>query len=170
MFDLQLRILQSLHQEHAAMLAVLERLENLLARNRPDDPPDAADGAVAGLLGDVAAALGDDISHHYAFEEEHLFPRFAELIDAGVPEMLRQEHNLIRPIAGQLVEMIAAAKQGGFDADGWRDFHALAREVAEREVFHVQKEEMGFLPALDQMLDEDEDGPLQMAYAGMKNA
>ncbi len=41
-------------------------------------------------------------------------------------------------------------------------------DVAEREAFHIQKEEMGLLPALDQMLDEDEDGPLQMAYVEMK--
>jgi len=168
MFALRLGILRGLHDEHVAMLAVLERLENLLAANGPRNPPDATQASVAKLLGDVAAVLGDDVSHHYAFEETHLFPRFAELADPGIPEMLRQEHEIIRPLAERLVAIIAQAKRDGFTPAIWAEFHETGGEVAEREAFHIQKEEMGFLPALDQMLDEDEDGPLQMAYVEMK--
>jgi len=168
MFALRLGILRSLHEEHVAVLAVLERLENLLAANGPRDPPDLAQASVARLLDDLAAALGDDVSHHYAFEETHLFPRFAEFADPGISEMLRQEHDVIRPLAERLVTIIAEAKASGFSAAAWAEFHETGGEVVEREVFHIQKEEMGFLPALDQMLDEDEDGPLQMIYVEMK--
>ncbi len=168
MSPLNLGILRSLHEEHAAMLAVLERVENLLAGNGPRNPPDPTQAAVAGVLDDFAAALGDDIAHHYEFEETHLFPRFADGADPAIAEMLRQEHELIRPLAGRVVAAVAAARADGFTAASWAEFHAEAGEVAEREVFHIQKEEMGFLPALDQILQPDEDGPLQMAYAEMK--
>ncbi len=150
------------------MLAVLERLENLLAANGPQDPPDSTQTSVTNLLDDVAAALGDDVTHHYAFEETHLFPRFAELADPGIPEMLRQEHEIIRPLAERLATIIVEARADGFTAATWAEFREVGGEVAEREIFHIQKEEMGFLPALDQMLDENEDGPLQMTYAEMK--
>ncbi|MDH5748076.1 MAG: hemerythrin domain-containing protein [Rhodospirillales bacterium] len=168
MFDLKLGILRTLHEEHVAMLGVLERLEALLAANRPNTPPDTSRAETASLLADVATALGGDVTHHYEFEETHLFPRFTEFADPGIPNMLRQEHEIIRPLAGRLNALIREAKDSGFSAEAWAEFHATAAEAVEREIFHIQKEEMGFLPALDQILEEDEDGPLQMAYVEIK--
>lgn len=168
MYDLNLGILRNLHEEHVAMLAVLERLEKLLTANGPGNPPDPADAGVAALLDDIATTLGGDVTHHYAFEEAHLFPRFAEFADPSIANMLQEEHEIIRPRAEHLVALIAVAKTDGFSADSWADFHETGGEVAEREVFHIQKEEMGFLPALDQILDADEDGALQMAYLEIK--
>ena len=168
MFEFNLGILRILHDEHAAMLAVLERLEKLLTAHGPDNAPDVRDAGIAKLLGDVTAALGDDISHHYAFEETHLFPRFAEYADPGISNMLKDEHDLIRPLATGLLALIERARSNGFDQKGWAEFHEIASDVTEREIFHVQKEEMGFLPLLDQVLDDDLDGELQMAYMEMK--
>ena len=168
MFDLSLGILRSLHDEHAATLAVLEKFEQMLTRNSPQNPPNAADPDVAKILGDVATVIGDDVSHHFAFEETHLFPRFEEFADPAITQMLRQEHELIRPMAERLAVIIKEARSGGFTSESWAEFHETGSEVTEREIFHIQKEEMGFLPALDQMLDKEEDGPLQMAYIEMK--
>jgi hemerythrin-like domain-containing protein len=168
MYTPRLGILRSLHEEHVTALARLDRLAAVLAANGPGSPPDAGDAGIAKTLDDVAATLGDDITHHFAFEEAHLFPLFAERADPGIAEMLRQEHEIIRPLAERLVAIIAAAKPAGFTAESWAELHDVGGEVAEREVFHIQKEEMGFLPALDQMLDDAEDGPLQMAFVEMK--
>jgi len=170
MFDLQLGILRSLHEEHAETLSVLERFEKLLTANNPQNPPDMADPEVSGILDQVASVIGDDVSHHFAFEETHLFPRFEEFADPAITQMLRQEHDLIRPMAERLGAIIKEAKTDGFTAELWAEFHETGGEIAEREIFHIQKEEMGFLPALDQMLEEEEDGPLQMAYVEMKGA
>ncbi|MBZ0217995.1 MAG: hemerythrin domain-containing protein [Fimbriimonadaceae bacterium] len=168
MFDLNLSILRSLHEEHAATLAVLERFEKLLTTNNPQTPPDISNPEVAGILRDVATVIGDDVSHHFAFEETHLFPKFEEFADPAITQMLRQEHELIRPMAERLGAIIKDAKDSGFTPESWAEFHETGSEITEREIFHIQKEEMGFLPALDQMLDEDDDGPLQMAYIEMK--
>jgi hypothetical protein len=46
-----------------------------------------------------------------------------------------------------------------------KESRALALELAERLVSHVQKEEMSMLPALDDLLDEDADRELVLAYA-----
>jgi hypothetical protein len=58
-----------------------------------------------------------------------------------------------------------AAIAGTLDADGWR---ALARgtlELVERQVAHIQKETMALLPLLDDLLDDESDRQLALAYA-----
>ncbi len=166
--QLKLQILQTLHGEHLITLGLLERLEALLKRRRADDAPREEDAEAAALLHDLVAVMKEEITHHFAFEEEHLFPRFSQFANPGIPMMLKDEHAAIRPLARRVTELAGAASSGGFTAESWSEFHRLAGELVERVVFHVQKEEMGFLPALDHMLDI-EDGPaLAAAYAEMK--
>lgn len=38
-------------------------------------------------------------------------------------------------------------------------------EIVERQVAHIQKETMALLPLLDDLLDDDTDRELSMAYA-----
>ncbi len=38
-------------------------------------------------------------------------------------------------------------------------------EIVERQVSHIQKETMALLPLLDDLLDDDTDRELSMAYA-----
>ena len=168
MMDFSLRILQTLHQEHMATMALLERLEGTLRRFDPDTAPPADDPDLRRVLTDTVAVLEDEIGHHYQFEEDHLFPRFAEAFDAGIPNMLRDEHGAIRPLARRMADLARGARGGGFTDADWAEFVCLGGELIEREVFHIQKEEMGFLPALEQVVDPDDDGDLTMAYAGIK--
>jgi len=169
MMDFSLQILRTLHDEHLATIAVLERLEGLLQRQNEKSPPaDWASGDVAALMNDLLPVLEDEINHHYGFEEQHLFPRFAEYVDPGIPAMLQEEHETIRPVAGRMVEIIRQSREAAPSGDTWVEFHHLGLELVEREVFHIQKEEMGFLPVLEQMMDPDDDPALSMAYAEMK--
>ena len=112
--------------------------------------------------------MENEIGCHYAFEEEHLFPRFSQLADAGIPMMLQGEHDAIKPLAKRITDLAQGAFANGFNADSWGEFHSFGQELVEREVFHVQKEEMGFLPGLQQMLDPAEDASLVAAYAKLK--
>lgn len=168
MFYLRLPILQTLHEEHMAVLALLERLEQYLGRFKASAPPPAGDADTAALLEELAANMEGEISHHYSFEEQHLFPKFMELAGPGIPMMLKDEHDTIRPVAKRLAELAHAGKASGFSAETWKEFHELGLEMVEREVFHVQKEEMGFLPALDQMLPPDLGPGLAEAYEALK--
>ena len=67
------RVCQKLHEEHAAVIALLERLTQTIARHR-DDAPAAKDPMVAKLLSDLAAELPGEVERHFAFEESELFP------------------------------------------------------------------------------------------------
>ena len=168
MMESSFNILRILHDEHFATTALLEKLEKALSGARSAPANDDAD--MNRLLGDVEAVLHEEISHHYSFEEEHLFPLFGEFGDAGITMMLRGEHEVIRPLAAELSGLAKAGRKDGFTQETWDIFREKALELVEREVFHIQKEEMGFLPALDQMIDEDQNSELTMSYVEMKNA
>ncbi|MBT3991327.1 MAG: hemerythrin domain-containing protein [Rhodospirillaceae bacterium] len=163
MDDLELELCKSLHKDHMITLQLLERLETTLGP-KSSDLPDTTGGDFRNLLTDLVTVLEAEVKGHFAFEEEHLFPRFADEIDPAITEMLQGEHEIIRPIATQLTDLARAALKEGFTPDNWDEFRNAGLELVEREVFHVQKEEMGFLPGLDEILDEDEDRELNMMY------
>lgn len=169
MQHLSLKILQTLHQEHQAVMSLLERLEALLGQHGVGDVPPADDEALTGILGDLAASMKNEIGHHYALEEGHLFPLFSQRMDPGIPMMLKSEHEAIRPVAESITEVAEEALNSGFTEATWTRFHALGMELVEREIFHVQKEEMGFLPNLEQLISPTEDDDLVAAYEKIKN-
>lgn len=169
MQDYSLKIISLLHEDHMATLALLERVESALKGCSASAVPDGTDEALNSLLADMSDVLDKEITCHFAFEEEHLFPRFAEMFDPGIPMMLKGEHDIIRPLAARLRELIDQAAGGKFEADAWGEFLDKGQELVEREVFHVQKEEMGFLPALQRILDPSDDEALSQAYLDNKS-
>jgi hypothetical protein len=61
--------------------------------------------------------------------------------------------------------LIDAATAGTLDGAGWSTLRRSALELAERQVAHIQKEEMSLLPLLEDLIDEDTDRELALAYA-----
>ena len=163
-------IANTLHDDHQATLSLLERMETTLRRLGAGNVPSAEDAVIRNFLTDMISTLEAEVKGHFAFEEEHLFPRFSENIDPGIPMMLKQEHDIIRPLSESLIANARVALAEGFNAESWAAFYDEGLELVEREVFHIQKEEMGFLPELDYLIDASEGPELAMAYAGFKEA
>lgn len=158
--DFNRHISRRLHEEHVAQLALWARLEQaLVARGRAWPP---TDGETLGLLRAAGAALSDEVSRHFDFEERELFPRMADAGESDIAGLLREEHETLRGAAREFAVLIAFDTLG---VDGWKRLRILTLEVCERLVAHVQKEEMSLLPALDDLLDEATDGELLAAYA-----
>ncbi|MBE0530223.1 MAG: hemerythrin domain-containing protein [Rhodospirillales bacterium] len=164
MYQMTHAVLRALHDDHVRTLALLDRFEALLRRIGPDRPPSGSDAEVTTLLAEMVANMAEEVDHHFAFEEGELFPRFSRFAEPGIPAMLRAEHDAMRALERRLAELIAGAGSGGFEPAAWAEFHRLGRELVEREVFHIQKEEMGFLPAMDQILQPDEAAELEDLY------
>jgi hemerythrin-like domain-containing protein len=163
--ELSRRTTRLLHDEHVAALALLDRLDGLLARHRPGTPADAADSGVGRLLGDLVVHLETESGRHFDFEEEHLFPRLREFGDGFIADLLGQEHTAIRPLAARLAALAREARGGAFSPESWAEFHRLGVELVERQMAHIQKEEMGLLPLLDDLLEEQADADLAATYA-----
>jgi len=140
-------ISRRLHEEHAATLALWGRVEQRVAAGAHD----------AALMREAADALAGEIERHFAFEERELFPRLAAAGEADIAGLLADEHAAIREAAAAFLAIARADPPQA-------ECRSLALELAERLVSHVQKEEMALLPALDDLLDEDADRELQLAY------
>ena len=164
MTDLNLRITRVFHDEHMAVLALLERFDAFL-RAAGDGPPAAGDAAAAAMLGALGAVLEGEISDHFAFEEEALFPFLAEAGAAGIGEMLREEHGEIRPLCGRLTELAGNGLASGFSAPDWDEFRRLGAALIDLLGTHAQKEEMGLLPILESVIDAQQDAGLAERYA-----
>ena len=150
---------QLLDTEHRAHLALLARVEQALVRaSRPD-------ATLCGLMAEYARALEADVGRHFGFEEESLFPLLVENGDGGIAALLGEEHEAIREVAGELLPLARAAAGGGIDDAGWTALRRTSMELVERQVAHIQKETMGLLPLLADLLDDETDRELSMAYA-----
>jgi iron-sulfur cluster repair protein YtfE (RIC family) len=143
-----LAVTRRLHEEHVATLALWGRVEQAFAAGVHD----------AALMREAAAALAGEIARHFEFEEVQLFPRLVAGSEGDLAGLLAEEHVTIRAAAQRF---IALAARDPLPAG----LKPLALELAERLASHVQKEEMALLPALEDLLDEDADRELALAYA-----
>jgi len=159
------RISQTLHDEHCATVALMERLEQLMARHRRA-PPNAKEQSVAQLLRDVSTGVEAEVERHFTFEEAKLFSYLAEIGDNEISAHLTDEHNAMRPLGVRVALLAREGVAQGFDEDGWAEFSRLGQELCERMLAHIQKEEMALLPLLEEMLDTEADARLYQDYAG----
>jgi hemerythrin-like domain-containing protein len=154
-----------LHEEHLRTIQALQRLESYLlnqtSRRQPDLAKPEVRAVLEGLLLDVAA----EVERHFGFEENHLFPVLAQRGEGGIAAFLTEEHGTILPLAQELATAARAAiAAGGFTAEAWKSFHRSGVELCEREVFHIQKEEMGLLAAIGMYVDAETDATLAARY------
>ena len=161
-------VCRTLHDDHSATLALLDRLEALLGRHGDRNPPPAGEAGVARLMKDLIFAVETEIGSHFAFEEEFVFPILGSAGDTEMVDLLLEEHRAILPMARQLVELARTGRDTGFASGAWSEFHSIGAELAERLHSHVQKEEMGMLPALDDLLDEGTDEQLGVEMAARR--
>jgi hemerythrin-like domain-containing protein len=157
------RVSQTLHEEHRATIALMERLQQLIARHRRGEPPNAGDAAVARLLSDVVAGVESEVQRHFAFEEERLFTYLNAIGEEAIGAHLADEHTAIRPVGARLARLAREAATG-FDATKWEQFRQTGQELCERMLAHVQKEEMALLPLIEQSMDAETETHLLQEY------
>lgn len=149
------RVCQALHDEHRAAVALLGRLEGLIARHGRGSVPDAVDGVVAGLLSDLVFGIGTEIASHFDFEERELFPQLEQAGEGAIGAHLMDEHGSIRPLAARLLVLAREATAQGFDAGRWDEFRRLGKEYCVLMQAHIEKEDMALLPAVEATMDPE---------------
>ena len=154
--DFARQVTACLHREHLESLGLLERVEAALAKAKAAPAP--GDAPWARLMAELEANLANDIERHFAFEEEALFPLVGS--DQDIAHLLAEEHAAIRALAKRIMPLL---RPGGA-AQNWAGFREMALELVERQVSHIQKEEMSLLPVLEDVLDEEQDAELLNRY------
>ena len=157
------RTARLLHDDHRATLVMIEGLESLIARAKRN-LPDTEDASTRATLEQAAKAIEQEVRSHFAFEENELFTRLADMGDADIGAHLRDEHHAILPVGEQVSALARAALNDGFTEQSWAQFKAQAGELIERMLAHIQKEEMALLPMLDELLDPETDLELSSHY------
>jgi len=156
-------VTQALDTEHRNSLDVLGRVEVAFARAPRSGA--TADPEIQRLASAFARLIEEDVARHFDFEERELFVRMAAAGEGDIAALLTEEHDAIRAVADEILPLAQSAAAGTIsDAD----FDALRRgalEMVEREVSHIQKETMALLPLLEDLLDDDTDRELALAYA-----
>jgi len=143
-----------IHREHVETLGLLERAEAMLARSK--GAPDAA--AWPRLAAELGANLANEIGRHFRFEEEDLFPLVAG--DGDIAALLAEEHQAILALAERILPRLKAPAAGR----EWTELREMILELIERQVAHIQKEEMSLLPAIEDALDAEQDAELLNRY------
>jgi hemerythrin-like domain-containing protein len=160
------RICQTLHDEHLANIALLERVGQLLAA-QGRTPPDN-DQAVQRLLSDLDSGMASEVKRHFDFEESALFAYLDSIGEGAIGAHLTQEHSMLRPLIAQLCESAHATKERGFDTGSWNQFRRLGAELCGQMSAHIQKEEMALLPLIEENMDPETETQLYQDY--MENA
>lgn len=153
-----------LHDEHMAVIGLLERFQAFLATTGTTAP--AGDDLVTGrMLSDISTAVEIEISTHFGFEEDDLFPCLQEAGYDDLGEALAEEHRVILPLGRDVAERARSGRGDGFSEAAWIEFRRLGGEFAERLISHARSEEIGLLPALEIALDDEIDARLAGEYA-----
>jgi hemerythrin-like domain-containing protein len=156
------RVASLLHDEHMAVAALLKRLDAAL-RGAAEGHGGSLDGA---LLTELAAAVEGEIAAHFAFEEMELFPRLDAAGAGTLGAMLAEEHAVIMPLGRRLAGLAREASADGLGGAALVEFVAKGAEFVERLGDHIDKEEAGLAPALEDAMAEAEDARLAAAHDG----
>ena len=152
----------TLHTEHLASIGLLGRVEQALMRAPPRG---AAPETLMQALPALIQQIEHDVGRHFAFEENELFTRLSAAGEGNIAALLADEHEAIRSVADDLLPLLRGALAGTLDVPGWDALRRDTFELVERQVSHIQKEQMALLPMLDDLLDEATDDQLALAYA-----
>jgi hemerythrin-like domain-containing protein len=160
--DLARHTSRRLFEEHIAVIALLERFGQTLARLAA--APAADDPAWRRLLPELTAALEHEITGHFDLEEKQLFPRLVAYGAGDLADLLLEEHGAIRAVSRPLLDLLKLARAGSLDGAGWKSLRALGLELVERLSAHAQMEQGSMVPLVDEMLDETTDMEIWNAY------
>ena len=154
---------QALDTEHRNSLDLLGRVEQAFARAPRSGA--ARDPEIARLASAFARLVEEDVARHFDFEERELFTRMTESGEADIAALLTEEHDAMRAVADEVLPLARGAAAGTLSDADFDALRRLALEMVERQVAHIQKETMALLPLLDDLLDDDADRDLALAYA-----
>jgi len=159
------RISRTLHDEHSATVALMERLGQLLRRYPRGIPPDANELGVTQFLSELSTCVNAEIQRHFTFEEQYLFTFLDAIGEGAIGAHLTDDHIAMRPLTLRIAALAREAAAQGFNQTSWGEFVRLGRELCERILPHIEKEEMALLPLLEENMDADTEARLCQEYA-----
>lgn len=153
--ELQFEISKRLAREHQDVLGLLGRLETFLLPGPKGPLPDWQAPETRRLLSDLKGALGSGVPNHFAIEERVLFPRFAEEHGPDLVNLLLEDHQVILALVADLLKLLEQALDPvrGLGQGDQNAFRAKGLALVSELSSHAEKEDLGFVPMMDELLD-----------------
>ncbi len=148
-------VARQLHDDHMAVRAVLERLSSALTGTRPDTVPDFS-LELRSALGEIATVIESEIREHFRLEEEDVFPRLAEAGEGAIGTLLEEEHVTLLELCDDVVELVGRSRESELSGDEWGKLWRAATALIENLLSHIDKEEAGLVPQVEDLLDAEE--------------
>ena len=147
-----------LHDDHMATIALLSEVERVVLSRKA--VPIQGDQETGRFIDRLCKTLDGEISGHFDFEEDSVFPALAEYGMADLGDLLVEEHHVIRNAMNDVVASAGAARAGGFSPEAWGVFRRLCGELVERLTSHIEKEERALIPEMEDALTPEIDTEL----------
>ena len=158
----QRQVSRVLDDEHRANLEILGRVERALL-GRPERRSRATPSFRSSPV--RSAGSSNRISSGISTSRSASSSRgMEEAGDGDMAMLLAEEHKAIRAVATSSCRWRAPRPRGRSTMQVGSVLKRGALEMVERQVAHIQKETMALLPLLEDLLDEDDDGGLALAY------
>lgn len=151
----QFEISKRLSREHQDVIALLERVQSFLRAHPGEAQPDWQGVAARRVLSELKGALAAEIPNHFAIEELELFPLYAEEGGEDMVEMLLADHRLILDLAQEIRPLVeqTLSSPDPLDPPDWETLRSKGQAFVTELCAHADKEEFGFVPALDECLE-----------------
>lgn len=148
------RISSKLHDEHEATLRLAARVSDMI-QSSGNAPPDPAEARIGRTLDELARAISGEVRNHFACEEDAIFPILRENGHGAMADLLTAEHRKILPVGDKLAALSLELRKGAINGQDWRLFCQLARQFFDELSAHIEKEEAGLAPLVDEFVDRD---------------
>lgn len=153
--DFRFEISKRLSREHRVVTALLTQLEKFMQSCGIDRQPDWQGPEARRIMSDLKGALRAEVPNHFAIEEQELFPLYTQDGGADMVELLLADHQVILDLAEEikpLVEKVLSSPEGLSQAE-WETFRTKCNVFVTELCSHAEKEEFGFVPAVDELMD-----------------
>jgi hemerythrin-like domain-containing protein len=149
-------ICNRLSREHQQVIRLQRRFSDFLASAGADAEPDWSKTDVHILMSDLRFAFESEIPAHFMIEEEELFPELADRGIGDIIDLLSEEHRMITGLIAEVAPIISKAARERVTGSGeWKTLFEKGGILASTLSMHAEKEESGFLPAIDRLIDRE---------------
>lgn len=151
--NFQFEICKRLSREHQDVIALLDRVSRLL--RGAGSQLDWQETSARKIMSELKGALATEIPNHFAIEERELFPLFEAEGGGDMVELLLADHRVILELAREIQPLVIKVLAAGtsLESGEWETLRAKGLAFATELASHADKEEFGFVPALDELLD-----------------
>jgi hemerythrin-like domain-containing protein len=159
-------IADCLSREHKEVAQLLGRFSSFLRLHNVANQPDWTAFETKSLMRKIENVLNDEIQQHFDFEENSIFPLLENERMTDLLSILIAEHRLLRRFFVELRPLIALVASGS-EPLPQRDWGTLLRQgtaLAAELISHIEKEEAGLIPAIEETIDESIASQMYIAY------